>query len=547
MKISAGRAHPSFVRLLMEGSVDLSALSPFPRLSEGRIRQVDDLLTRLRLDDRNLSGVEHLRSWQLIDRPVEWATPLLARVVRQLGATDASAALSGIVHLSLGVRLIRAFGSEAQIRDLGLSSQTLCAFALTEESPGSDVSRIQTYAQAVEDGYVLNSTKHWVTNALWATHFIVMARTAPPRASDKPRLSAFIVKRGEGIQVTPVGSDVLEGSGVGRVTFHDVRLSKADLLGSEGKGFRLVVAGLSEARLFVGAAVVGACIRAFDDTVTRVAERRTFGRAVGNFPSVRFRIASMLGDIVAMESLVHAIAGLGEPGAPVDPVERGVVRLAVSRGATRVLDAARELHGAAAYAGDLKAARHWADARALTLLDGSDLALESYIVLEGTRDLREQMARLSDSSDVLARVDAAATRLVASAKKRLLPSVEKSHWAGQLGGLESYSERLRAAIHHSIEEHGVEFVERQHTQSRLASISTELATWAALLARVQDEVKNHGELASHRMVEAAGVWVKAAKVRIEADLVGVWDNDDVMRDRVAVRAYADSSYPFDIF
>jgi hypothetical protein len=211
------------------------------------------------------------------------------------------------------------------------------------------------------------------------------------------------------------------------------------------------------------------------------------------------------------------------------------------------LDAARELHGAAAYAGDLKAARHWADARALTLLDGSDLALESYIVLEGTREIRQKMARLSESSDILAKVDAVATHLVDRAKNQILKvGAPKIEGLG-VDGLQGYAERLGAQVEQIVRRHGVELVEQQHTQSRLASATTELATWSALASRVATEVQISGEVGSRRMIESATVWVNAAKKRIDADLAALDDNDDVIRDQIAVRAYADLNYPFDIY
>lgn len=537
----------SFVRVLLDGRVDTTSLSPFPTLSGGRVAQVDDLLSQLRADGRSGDGVEHLRDWDLLSRPIDWPTPLLARVLRQVGAADASAALSAIVHLALGVRLIRSWGTEWQLAEFEQTSKALCAFALTEASPGSDVSRIQTHAEPNGTGYTLNGTKHWVTNGLWATHFIVVARTASPRPANKPKLTAFLVKAGPGVEVSRVPSDVLPGAGVAEVKFKDVRLTEKDVLGSVGKGFRVVMAGLSEARLFVGAAVLGACIRAFNDTLSRVAARRAFGRAVGKFPSVQSRIAGMLSEILAMESLVHGVAGLAESGAPVDPVERGVVRLAVASSSARVLDAARELHGAAAYTGDVANTRAWADARALTLLDGSDLALESYIVLEGTREIRHRLQRLQDSADVLSRVDVAASLLVGKARNRFRRAAGKAVPGVEIEKLHEYAGRLGAAVDDAVRRHGTELVERQHVQSRLARVVAELSIWSALAARVKSEVEHAGEVGSRRMVEVAAIWVHDAKHRIESLLSTVEDNNDVARDVVAARAYGDHGYPFDIF
>jgi alkylation response protein AidB-like acyl-CoA dehydrogenase len=537
----------SFVRVLLDGRVDTTTLTPFPMLSSGRIAQVNDLLAKLRVDDREATGVEHLRDWDLLTRPIDWSTPLLARVIRQVGGADASAALSAIAHLALGVRLIRGFGTEAQLSEFEQTPRALSAFALTEASPGSDVSRIQSHAEPVDGGFRLNGTKHWVTNGLWATHFIVVARTADPRPASKPRLTAFIVRAGPGVSVERVASDVLPGAGVAEVKFNDVFLAEKDVLGSVGKGFRVVMAGLSEARLFVGAAVLGACIRAFNDTISRVVQRRAFGRSVGKFPSVQARISVMISELLAMESLVHAVAGLSEPGAPVDPVERGVVRLAVGRSAARVLDSARELHGAAAYAGNVATSRHWADARALTLLDGSDLALESYIVLEGTREVRHRLARLNDSSDVLNRVDAAASLLVDKAKNRWRRVSNKAVPGVAVPSLHEYAARLGDAVNQAVRRYGSEIVERQHAQSRLAQITAELAMWSALSARVQTEVEQRGEVGARRMVEVASVWVHDAMHRVDTLLSTVEDNNDIARDSVAVRAYGDQAYPFDVF
>lgn len=539
--------HSSFVGALLEGRVDLTELTPFPILSSGRMAQFEELLDHLRRDQREASGVQRLREWDLLSRPIDWPTPLLARVIHQAGGTDASAALSAIVHLALGVRLIRSWGTESQQSQFGGTEKALCAFALTEASPGSDVSRIQTHAEATENGFVLNGTKHWVTNAKWATHFIVVARTAPPRASNKPKLTAFIVKAGPGVEIKDIESDVLPGSGVAEVRFNQVHLSKGDILGAEGKGFRVVMGGLAEARLFVGAAVLGACIRAFNDTVRRVAERRAFGRPVGNFPTVQAKISGMLADILAMESLVHGVAGLSEPGATVDPIERGVVRLAVSRGAARVLDAARELHGAAAYAGDVAAARHWADTRALTLLDGSDLALESYIVLEGTREVRHRLSRLDVASDLLNRVDAAASLLVEKGKNRWRKASPQEIPGVSMVELHDFAQRLGSSVEASVRKYGIELVEKQHVQSRLASVAVELATWAALAARVKSEVERMGEVGSRRMIDVASLWVHDARARVQGHFDAMESNVDRERDAVAVRAYLDKAYPFDVF
>ncbi len=537
----------SFVRALFDGRIDYSPLVPFPDLSHGRVQQVSELLSRLRLSPHASIGMEQLQNWDILQKQNAWSTPVLTRVIRQLGGTDVSAALCAIAHLALGVRLIRSFGSPAQQAEYEENSEPLCAFALTEETPGSDVSRIQTYAEPRGDGFVLSGTKHWVTNGEWATHFIVVARTAPSFASDKPKLTCFLVKRSSHIHVVPVNTDVLPGAGLARVTFENVPLTRQDILGSLGKGFRVVISGLSEARLFVGAAVLGACITAYNDTLKRVSGRRAFGRPVGKFPSVQYRVAGMLAEILAMESLVHGVAAFAEPGTHLDPVERGVVRLSVARGAARVLEAARELHGSAAFTGDVSASRHTQAARALTLLDGSDLALESYVALEGTRQVRHRLQRLSPQSDVLTRADAA-LGLIARLAKQKLRSKKGADPAGlSLGKLHQFAETLGRLLEEALIKHGVELIEKQHLHSRVAQAVVELSTWSALAARVETSLEKAGPVGSKRMIDSARVWIRGSEGRLTRLLSGIESSDDALRDAIATRAYTDASYPFDIF
>ncbi len=539
----------SFVASLLDGDLAAGALSPFPALPHGRAQQMEEVLARIRsVHAQEQDGVATLKEWNLLHDLDDWPALILSRVLREVGAADVSAALSCIAHLALGVRLVRAFGSAQQLFAVhNHPGGAVLAFALTEASPGSDVSQLQTFAKPREDGYVLSGKKHWVTNARAATHFIVMARTVPAHPGTKPRMTAFLVPRGKGIEVTDVRSTVLPGALVGEVTFDEVRLSRSDVLGTPGKGFRVVMHGLSDARLFLASAVLGACVQSFDETIVRLNQRRAFGRRVGHFPSVQDRVAGMLADILALESLVHGTAGSVHSVMGIDPVERAVVRLAASRAATRILDGARELHGAAAFAGDTRAARRWADTRALTLLDGSDLALESFIILEGTRDIRHELEDLSRKPTPVAYLESTWDRASKNFKNRTLRALSSDVPAVRLQHLSEHAEELSQRIRQELKHYGRDIVEMQHVQRRLATVLMELSTWFALAMRVDSEVARHGETGSQRMIEAAAIWISAADSRVRVQFERLDENDDIERDRIASTAYSDQTYPFDIF
>ena len=543
------RVNESFVRSLLAGHVELSALSPFPNLSQGRAEQLGDVssVIKSRVHAPHAKAVDRLRDWDLLGERALWSTPLWCRVIRQLAMEDVSAALCATVHSALGVRLIQAWGREDQLRTVADDPGALCAFSLTEESPGSDVSRLMTYAEATGDGFLLNGTKHWVTNAEAATHFVVFARTAPPIAADKPRLTAFLIPRGHGISTKHAPADVLPGAGVAQLKFDNVVVRRSQIIGQEGKGFRVIMSGLSEARLLVSAAILGSCVAAFNSVVERLQQRRAFGRPVGKFPSVQFGIAAMLSEILAMESLVHGAAGLSGRGAGVDPVERGVVRLAVSHGSQRVLEIARELYGAAAFTGETSLARRWADTRALSLLDGSDSALESYIILEGTRHVRHRLARAMDQNDPLGRVDAVASIALDKIGARFKRATVTGVSGLRVEALHEHTAHLSQQVESAVIRYKGDIVEKQHVHRRLARIVAELSTWVALCARVRNEIEESGPVGAKRMIDAASVWVNAACSRIEQGFSSLKSNDDKKRDEVAVRAYGDGGYPFDVF
>jgi acyl-CoA dehydrogenase family protein 9 len=537
---------------LFSGRFERADVTPFPLIGAGRFQQLEPVFARMRRYEGSFERADEvLRQLGLLEPISARFLPGRARLVQQLAGLDPSAAVSLVVHDALGVRAIERFGNDAQAENLRAQRSAICAFALTEASPGSDVAQVQTYAEPQPDGsYRLDGTKSWVTNALFATHFVVIARTVPPYAGDKPRLTAFLVPRSSGVEVTKVESEALVGAGVGEVTFRGVTLPSTAVIGEPGKGFRVVMGALSEARLFIGSAVLGVCIQALNDTIERLRQRRAFGRSVGQFPSVRERISRMLSECLAAESLVYLCVNIAEKTGSIDSVESGVVRLAVARSAARVLDAARELHGAAAFVAASGAVRKWADGRALCLLDGSDFALESYVILEGTRVARQRAERLAEAiQNPLSRLDVFGEMAIDGVKKRLdrLSTANDPTLARLTVGLNRRTDELGRAVQTQIRRYGRDIIEMQHVQRRLASAATDLATWAAVVSRAERERTDNGDLGSRRMIDLAELWSHAADARIARALTELEQNDDVMRDRAATRGYTDGAYPFDIF
>lgn len=538
----SGEIRRTLFRDLFLGRLRVSGAEVYPLIAPVELAELEPTFAELRKADDH-GGILRLQNLDLLRLRKPMSLTIETRLVEQLGASDPSTALSFIAHHALGRKLVEAYGT-AESRS-SLDEGAVLAFAMTEASPGSDASQVQTYAQAEGDGFRIFGRKHWVTNGLYATHFVVVARTTQSQPGNKPRLTAFLVPSSAEVSREPVRSDVLPASGVAEITFNGAFVRRSSVLGEFGKGFRAVMSGLSEARLLLSAAITGASIRAYSDTIHRLNQRRAFGRPVGNFPSVQERIAVLLSETFALQSLVHLVAGLGDQGGSADPLERGLARLAASRISARVLDATRELHGAAAFSGDVAQSRRWADTRALALLDGSDLALESFVVLEATREYRK-----AGSHAALPPLPTPLPEGPRGVVERLWSSRHTPPNEGapgcRLRALESLTRELGSQVRHQFSSHGAEFVEHQHAHRRIANAALELAVWVAVLIRVQTEVHRVSVVGAQRMIDAANLFTGGAEERVRRQFEHLSRNEDDLRDRIARRAYTDGIYPFDV-
>src|SRR6185295_6739836 len=212
-------------------------------------------------------------------------------------------------------KAILLYGTEAQKSEYLpklASGEHVAAFALTEPSAGSDAAAIQTRAEPLSDGsgYVLNGSKIWITNGGFADVFTVFARTSPPEGG-KPKITAFIVERGMGVKSGPPEHKLgIRGSSTTEVFFEDVKVPKKNVLGEAGRGFKVAMEVLNSGRLGLAAGCVGGCKRLLKMAIERVQERKAFGRPIGEFGLIKDKIAVMMADTFAIESMTYLTAGL---------------------------------------------------------------------------------------------------------------------------------------------------------------------------------------------------------------------------------------------
>ncbi|MFZ3357760.1 MAG: acyl-CoA dehydrogenase family protein [Xanthobacteraceae bacterium] len=287
-------------------------------------------------------------------------------LARHDGLADFAFAMQG-----LGAGPISLFGSSQQQRWLERSRRgaAICAFALTEQTSGSDVANIAT--TAVRDGsdYILDGEKTWISNGGIADLYVVFARTG--EAPGARGLSAFLVPGHlPGLSIAE-RIDVIAPHPLARLKFEQARLPASAMIGAAGEGFKIAMATLDIFRATVGAAALGFARRALDEAVKRARMRELFGGPLADLQMVQGSIAEMAVDVDAAALLVYRAAWTKDNGAARVTREAAMAKLFATDHAQDVIDKAVQLHGGDGVRRGSVVERLYREIRALRIYEGA--------------------------------------------------------------------------------------------------------------------------------------------------------------------------------
>jgi alkylation response protein AidB-like acyl-CoA dehydrogenase len=298
-----------------------------------------------------------------------------ALAVQEIARACASTAVAMSVTNMVG-ETIAHFGTAAQkgrcCPILAQGHGGLGCFALSEADAGSDPGAMKTTARREADGWVLAGSKQWISGGSGAAVFIVWARTAPPEAGTRPRLSCFLVEAGaQGLTVgAPEDKMGLRGSSTVPLEFADCLLPADALLGAENEGFKVAMMALDGGRIGIGAQAIGIARAALEESVRYAKDRRTFGVRIGDHQAIQWKLADMQTQIDAAHLLSMRAAWLKEARRPFTR-EASMAKLFASEMAVRVCNDAVQIHGGYGYTRDFPAERHLRDARVTTIYEGT--------------------------------------------------------------------------------------------------------------------------------------------------------------------------------
>jgi len=292
----------------------------------------------------------------------------------ELGKTHPAIAALISANNGTGWHGIHYFGSDEQKRSYlpkVATGEYIAAFALTEPEAGSDAANIRTTALREGDNYILNGTKHFISNGPIADFVTVMALT-DKKLRGRGGITAFIVDKGTtGYSVGQIHQKMgNRGAHQSELVFENCVIPAKNMIGELGEGFKVAMVTLDATRLTVLATAVGMAERLLDMSAEYAKIRVQFGKPIAANQAIQWMLADMATEIYAARSMLYHAAWKADEGQKFS-TESAMFKLFSSEMVCRCADRALQIHGGMGYMKDLVIERIYRDARLLRIVDGT--------------------------------------------------------------------------------------------------------------------------------------------------------------------------------
>ncbi len=294
---------------------------------------------------------------------------------------------------ALGTYPIILFGNDEQkkrlLPDLA-AGKRLAAFGITEPAAGSDASAIQTTAKKKGDHYILNGTKHFITNGGDAEVYVIIAMT--DKSKGARGASAFILEKGMkgftfGKKEDKMG---IRASSTRELVFTDCEVPKENLLAREGMGFIVTMKTFDMSRPGVAAQAVGIAAGALEAATKYARERVQFGKPISSFQGIQFMLADMATQVEAARALVYSVARMVDSGAKDVSKSSAMAKLFASDVAMKVTTDAVQIFGGYGYMKEYPAEKYMRDAKITQIYEGTNQIQRNIIALQLIKELAKK-------------------------------------------------------------------------------------------------------------------------------------------------------------
>lgn len=254
-----------------------------------------------------------------------------------------------------------------------VNADTLGCFAITEPDTGSDVASMKTYAVETDDGFVLNGSKTWISNAHVADVGLVFAYTDKEAKPRHRGISAFIIelKNTPGIITEPIETKLgLYCAPTGTITFEDAKIPKDALLGEKGQGFKICMSMLDCTRLSSAARAIGVARGCLEESVKYSLERTQFGKPIAEFQMIQDQLATMKIEEDAARLLVRRAAAKRDKGER-NTLEVSMAKYYAAETAVHAANTAVKIFGSYGFSSEYPVERYLRDSKSYQIVEGT--------------------------------------------------------------------------------------------------------------------------------------------------------------------------------
>ncbi len=489
---------------------------------------------------------------------LELSNGAYARVLTQTSTHDASVSLTIGAHSSIGMKGILLFGTDEQkakyLPKLA-SGEYIAAFCLTESGSGSDAASIRTTARKNADGsWTLNGEKIWITNGGIAQVYTVFARTE----GTDGKITAFVVEAGwagvtHGSHEDKMG---IRASSTTVVGFADVRVPAENVLGGEGKGFKVAMGILNSGRTGLGGGAVGGMKTLIRLCTAQANERRQFGAPIASFGLVREKIAQMTIDCFAAESTVWMLAHYIDSGVEDYATEAAISKVFASDAIQRCGNEALQIAGGNGFMREYPYEQIVRDSRILSIFEGTNEILRLFVGLSGLKDAGKALSELKSAVDDIFNNPIKGFGMLsgyAGQKLTQATGVGRDRIASQLPKdladaqaiYEKYALELSTASSFMLRKYGKSVVDRQYDLKRVADVAIDLFVGLCTLSRAATlAAEQHPQAA--QAVSIASLFAQQAKRRMASNVRRLTRNEDAAMDALAGFTLERGSYSWDV-
>ena len=483
-----------------------------------------------------------------------------ARIMEEVCTIDSSLGVTFGGHQSIGCQGITLFGTEAQKKKYlpdCATGKTIAAFALTEPEAGSDAAGLKTKAIPTPDGkhYILNGSKIWITNGGFADLFTVFAKTPAKdekTGQDTWKITAFIVTRDMGVENGPPEHKMgIRASSTTELYFKDVKVPAENVIGEVGKGFKVAMEILNKGRLGLAAGCLGGGKKAIKLAVEHAKNRIAFRRPIAQFGMIQDKIANMVMDNFANESMVYMTTSLIDKGVKDYSLESAICKVFSSESAWRIINEAMQIGAGTAYMEDYPYEQLLRDARINIIFEGTNEILRIFTALAGMEGpgnyLKEVGKSLKYPLKGLGPLSEFAIKKISRDVIGIGDRITKAdtHLKKETALIEDSVKELAQNIEMVLRKYGKEIWDREFIQKRISNIVIDLYAMICTISRVTQMIEKDGLEKSQYAVTLCQSFCERASRRVRRNFRAMASNDDERLKDIANQTYELGGYPFD--